>query len=282
MGGTEQLSAALSSAAGEHHFESVAGLIGDLGVQTDDGIDFHLPSASGLLYDFVKQGRGTAAALGYVGNFALRRDIVARGTNLPIALPTDFANATGDGADDFGLKLAHTAQHLAKGENPLAEGVSIKIDGGKKGGPWPVELNVPGFHANSSYKVNGYTYFTDSEGRVVRVTGTLSDDRADRNGYRQRQVARSSGVPGDQGWHLIASIFNGPGDRLNLVPMDGTLNMVRWRNMERGWQSLVANSTRVTVDISVIYSGSSTRPAGFVVAAQEGTVPKIYSFKNDR
>ncbi len=32
--------------------------------------------------------------------------------------------------------------------------------------------------------------------------------------------------------HLIASVFNGPGERLNLLPMNGNLNKGAWKAME--------------------------------------------------
>ncbi|XTZ37853.1 DNA/RNA non-specific endonuclease [Salmonella enterica] len=35
--------------------------------------------------------------------------------------------------------------------------------------------------------------------------------------------------------HLIASILNGPGEKLNLVPMDGNLNKGAWKQMENIW-----------------------------------------------
>jgi filamentous hemagglutinin len=157
-------------------------------------------------------------------------------------------------------------------------GRRIVAQGGSKG-QWSAELNVPEFHPNSVYVVNGYTYRTDSEGRVVSVEGTLRDSPAARNTYRQRQVGRS-GRAGDQGGHLIASIFNGPGDRLNLVPMDGNLNMGRWRAMEREWAAAGAENVQVRVQVGY---GESRRPEHFrVTYSINGGQPVDRFFMNSR
>lgn len=75
------------------------------------------------------------------------------------------------------------------------------------------------------------TYQTDSMGRVERVESNLSYAKNDRNTYQQC-VAGKCGVSGDEGGHLIASVFNGPGEKLNLLPMNGNLNKEpgsRWK-----------------------------------------------------
>lgn len=38
-------------------------------------------------------------------------------------------------------------------------------------------------------------------------------------------------------WAFIASAFNGPGERLNLVSMNGNLNKGEWKSMENTWAS---------------------------------------------
>jgi len=72
-------------------------------------------------------------------------------------------------------------------------------------------------------------------------------------------------VIGDQGGHLIASIFNGAGDRVNLVPMNANLNMGRWRSMEHQWAGLVRSGHQVQVSINAVYLGSLTRLTSFII-----------------
>jgi len=39
----------------------------------------------------------------------------------------------------------------------------------------------------------------------------------------------------DEGGHLIASIFKGPGEQINYTAMDGNLNKGAWKRMENKW-----------------------------------------------
>ncbi|MCA8140150.1 DNA/RNA non-specific endonuclease [Burkholderia multivorans] len=53
----------------------------------------------------------------------------------------------------------------------------------------------------------------------------------DRNGYQQVETGRE-GDSGDDGGHLIATILNGAGEKLNIVPMDSNLNRGAWKQLE--------------------------------------------------
>ena len=56
--------------------------------------------------------------------------------------------------------------------------------------------------------------------------------------YQQRKAVEiKDGVKGeDQGGHLIARIFNGPGEQINYIPQNAKLNNGEWRAMEAKWQ----------------------------------------------
>lgn len=155
----------------------------------------------------------------------------------------------------------------------------IVMDGGSKG-DWPPELNARDLQPNTDYVVNGYTYQTDAQGRVTSAEGQLDLKTADRNSYQQGVSGREDRLPDDQGGHLIASIFNGAGDRVNLVPMNGNFNMGAWRNMERGFEEALEAGKSVDVNIEVIYSGDSTRPDGFVINSEVGGVAQTDTFFN--
>ncbi|HCF0113450.1 TPA: DNA/RNA non-specific endonuclease, partial [Pseudomonas aeruginosa] len=88
-------------------------------------------------------------------------------------------------------------------------------------------------------------------------------------------------VSGDEGGHLIASIFNGPGEKLNLLPMNGNLNKGAWKSMENTWSSALKQGQMVSVKIEPVYSGSSVRPDRFTVRYSiDGGRPVIVDFKN--
>lgn len=161
----------------------------------------------------------------------------------------------------------------------LAKRDQVVMDGGTTGS-WSPELNARNLKPNTDYLVNGYAYKTDDAGRVTSVEGSLDLKTADRNGYQQRVSGRDDRLADDQGGHLIASIFNGPGDRLNLVPMDGNFNMGAWKTLETRFADALKDGKTVDVNIDVIYNGSSGRPDAFVVDYVIGGVPETKTFMN--
>ncbi|WP_249939006.1 DNA/RNA non-specific endonuclease, partial [Tenebrionicola larvae] len=149
--------------------------------------------------------------------------------------------------------------------------------GGK--GNWNKELNNP--KPNSVYPVDGdKIYKTDNLARPSQVEATLSPNVKDRNGYQQCKAGKC-GFEGDEGGHLIASIFNGPGEKLNLVPMDGNLNKGAWKQMENTWAKALGEGKAVKVNIQPSYIGDSVRPDKFkVVYSIDGGRPIEKVFNN--
>lgn len=126
----------------------------------------------------------------------------------------------------------------------------VEVSSGSKGA-WNKELNKP--EPNTLYKVDGNkTYKTDDLGRVDTVEASLSLTKNDRNTYQQC-IAGKCGIDGDEGGHLIASIFNGPGERLNILPMNGNLNKGAWKTMENKLASALKNGQSVSVKIDPEY-----------------------------
>ena len=88
-------------------------------------------------------------------------------------------------------------------------------------------------------------------------------------------------VAGDEGGHLIATIFTGPGEKLNIVPMNSNLNRSEWKKMENSWAKALKDNKEVDVRIEPIYSGNSERPVKFNVRYTiEGERPVIKNFTN--
>lgn len=154
--------------------------------------------------------------------------------------------------------VAEASKLLNKASDEIAA-----ISGSK--GSWSKELNNP--KPNTIYKVDDNKIFkTDSQGRTASVESTLSWSKSDRNTYQQCKAGKC-GIEGDEGGHLISSIFNGPGEKLNLVPMDGNLNKDTWKQMENTWASDLKDGKQVNVKIEPSYS-SSKRPDSFTVTYQ--------------
>ncbi|MCI4592634.1 DNA/RNA non-specific endonuclease [Sphingobium sp. BYY-5] len=184
----------------------------------------------------------------------------------------------GEKALDAGGEIA---QQAARHGDELADAVRprIEMDGGRKG-DWSPELNARTLKPDADYLVNGYTYRTDAQGRVSDVEGQLDLQTADRNSYQQGVSGREDRLADDQGGHLIASIFNGPGDRVNLVPMNGNFNMGAWRDLERSFQEALQDGKTVDVKIEVKYGTDSQRPDNFRVTYAIDGVPRTRMFDN--
>ncbi|WP_391592312.1 hemagglutinin repeat-containing protein [Yersinia massiliensis] len=146
-------------------------------------------------------------------------------------------------------------------------------------GNWSKELNNP--QPNKTYQLDGNkTFKTDSLGRTESVESSLSWSKNDRNTYQQCKTGKC-GVDGDEGGHLIASIFNGPGEKLNLVPMDGNLNKSVWKQMENKWADALKDGRQVNVKIEPVYTGNSKRPDSFnVTYSIDGGRPVIRDISN--
>lgn len=104
----------------------------------------------------------------------------------------------------------------------------------------------------------------------------------DRNGYQQSVKCKDAkdGLPDDHGGHLIASIFDGAGEQINLLPMKSSLNLGAWKSMENTWKTALEQSKNVRVEIRPAYIGDSLRPAGFEIDYWIDGVKTTVSFTN--
>ncbi|WP_387493201.1 DNA/RNA non-specific endonuclease [Photorhabdus sp. RM96S] len=180
-----------------------------------------------------------------------------------------------------GAALGAVTGGMGKGGKPgntAAEKNIVVVDSGKKGG-WNKALNKP--EPNTVYHVDGNkTYHIDGQGRTSNIEASLSPSRNDRNTYQQCKAGKCGNI-GDEGGHLIASIFNGPGEKINIVPMDGNLNKGAWKQMENTWAKALKDGKQVDVKIEPIYSGNNIRPDRLNVQYSiNGERPVIVDFKN--
>lgn len=171
-----------------------------------------------------------------------------------------------EGADIIGQQRYKNFLEAKWVESP--DGMSLIDDAAETlidGQQYTTNGRIKVLKSNVSYTSNGYTYQTDSLGRVKNAGGRLQLSEAPRNDYAQRVAGRIDRRSTDQGGHLIASRFNGSGNLDNLVPMDGNLNQGAWKTMENTWADALANGKTVDVNIEAVYSGVSQRPTEFIV-----------------
>jgi hypothetical protein len=211
--------------------------------------------------------------------------------NLPYAVFVDSFNALPDNAKSALLDIKGKIDSLLGKAGTKVDDIPPPrptiVDGrpqhyfdtsGKKGA-WNKELNQK-LDPNADYHANGYKFSTDAKGRVSSVEGQLVMSVADRAKYQQGVAGRADRLTDDEGGHLIASIFNGPGEAVNLKAMNGNFNRTEFRNMERILADAVTSGKKVTVKIDVIHSGDSARPEKFIVKYVIDGIPDSVTFKN--
>ena len=251
-------------------------------------------ACSAKLYDARREALGEAVSLG-IDFFPIVGDIkgFAEAESAIDYLAATIAIFPGIG-DGAGKALKAAQKALDKGDiaeasrliNKASDEISavkslnvVEINGGSKGN-WNKALNKP--EPNTIYKVDGNkTYRTDALGRVEFVEADLTLITKDRNTYQQCKAGKCGGVAGDEGGHLIASIFDGLGEKLNLVPMDGNLNKGAWKQMENAWAKALKEGKQVNVKIEPVHVGDSVRPDSFKVRYTiDGGRPVNVDFEN--
>ena len=132
------------------------------------------------------------------------------------------------------------------------------------------------------YLKNGYTYYTDADRNITKVSGIIELNDAKRIPSAQKAIVQRTGIPGeDQGGHLIAKIFNGSGDIDNLVAMDRVVNQSEYRRVENAIKKAVMEGNVVSVEIEVIRNGSK-RPSEFKFSYSiNGERPVIHNIPNN-
>ena len=129
-------------------------------------------------------------------------------------------------------------------------------------------LNFP--LSNMTYKVDGcFTYKTDYMARTISVAAdiskakrTLQRRQKDRSVEYKNWVQDMDGNLDDDGGHLIATRFNGPAERINIVPMTSSFqrNGVWANEFERNMANAVNSVKSVSTKIELSYSALSRRP----------------------
>ncbi|MET7142455.1 DNA/RNA non-specific endonuclease [Xanthomonas sp. PPL139] len=187
------------------------------------------------------------------------------------------ANETGGLPDGFRRVLNNEGDVVIQSSNGVIY-KEVDVSAGQKGG-WSKDLNKP--EPNTVYNVDGNkVYRTNANGDVEYVEASLSLSTKDRNTYQQCKAGKC-GFADDEGGHLVASIFDGPGEKLNLVPMNSNLNRGAWKSMENEWANALREGKDVKVTIEPVYSGSSSRPDRIVVRYSiDGSRPVHVDFRN--
>jgi DNA/RNA non-specific endonuclease len=111
---------------------------------------------------------------------------------------------------------------------------------------------------------NGHAYMTDALGRVTKAEGVLDLKRLDPNAYQQLMAGKLGGE-GYDGGHLIAKLFGGAGEKINLIPQLSSVNRGELRVLEKEWADAIRAGKEVKVEVRPVYVGTSKVPDEVVV-----------------
>ena len=124
---------------------------------------------------------------------------------------------------------------------------------------------------NTRYEFERLAFTTDAEGRVIMAEGVPVRHRGRRERAGMQRDIGHSGDPGDVGFHLIAHIFNGPVNELNVIAGNGqrvagdpgkNLNSSAYKvEFENIVRNILDNRDDIVeVQVQPVYDSGSRRP----------------------
>ena len=136
---------------------------------------------------------------------------------------------------------------------------------------------------NTTYQFGNYAWSTDDQARIVHVEGKVKLKKHGRKTTDQvttTAIGKSADAqPGDVGFHLVGDQFDGPINRLNVVPGNGVsfgelkaLNLSAYKSWEKEVAVLAQTHDDLTIRIKAKFnkSNGTTRPDVFEVAYHTG------------
>ncbi|MGV3526560.1 MAG: DNA/RNA non-specific endonuclease [Candidatus Sericytochromatia bacterium] len=131
--------------------------------------------------------------------------------------------------------LASRIPSLGSSVNPAAYFKSkptvIHVEAGRKHHIWSSTLNGK-LQPNTSYMVSGFQYNTNRAGLVESVSGELGRITPGSRSKGQQSRVGNSGLPDDEGGHMIATVLGGAGEAINLYPQNTNFNRQAWISFE--------------------------------------------------
>lgn len=142
------------------------------------------------------------------------------------------------------------------------DGVSYRVD--DNGNPHMKRGTDKEYHVlpNTQYTVNGYTYQSDENGRIIHGEGNLSV----KDGERAALNAKVSDMRDtDQRGHIIADIFGGSNQNDNLVAQLQSINQGSYKVLESSLSELIRSQNQVHGNYTIEYADHSSRPSAVTV-----------------
>ncbi len=115
---------------------------------------------------------------------------------------------------------------------------------------------------NGTYTINGYTYETDAQGRILSAGGRLRLRPGDRKTIKDtiQSIGRGSEHTGDDRGHIIGDRFDGSNGLENMFPQNYNLNRGEYNSFEGMLADAVAQGKEVYVKVDLLYGTNTNRP----------------------
>lgn len=135
---------------------------------------------------------------------------------------------------------------------------------------------------NKAYELNGYTYHTDSHGRIKSAEGQLHIDNSPRKNISSsmESIGKGDQRESDQRGHLIAGRFGGSNGLENIVAMDGRVNQGDYKTIENRCAKALEAGKDAYMKVAPKYEGSSNRPTAFRVTYVIDGEKTVVTLKN--
>ncbi len=111
---------------------------------------------------------------------------------------------------------------------------------------------------------NRYTYETDDHGRIIwgNALSLVFTKRTSRLKHDPNSPGKREG---DHSGHLFGDRFGGSNKIDNLLSQKELVNLSTYKKLENSWAKALKQGKSVSVEISVVYTGDSSRPSAFEV-----------------
>ena len=144
--------------------------------------------------------------------------------------------------------------------------------------------NSEGLVADSTFKINNYTFTTDSLGRPVSASGklNLAKEKKDRDwDSTLSEIGQGDEKDGDNRGHIIGHQFDGPDSMINAFPQDEGINKGEYKAFENRLASELKEGKEIYISISPIYGNDSRRPIGIAISYSIDGVKRVRFFDNE-
>lgn len=143
---------------------------------------------------------------------------------------------------------------------PKTQGPVVELSTKKAGDKEALNNPPPSSHIVVDGK---YHYWTDDQGRVVKAQTTLN--KVDHDNPRDEKAQRNlrDKLKGDDAGHIFARMFGGPGQAVNLTPMERyTVNQGSgtYGQLEKMWQKAIESGKAIELEVTLQHDDADFRP----------------------